>query len=85
MDGDTVKGIVILILILAGGAGLWIVILHWKLRQVVVELAKERRARAGLERELAHHTATAKAKGASDEELLDDVAGVLRGRNPSRR
>ena len=85
MDGDTVKGIVILILVLAGGAGLWIAILHWKLRQLAVELAEERRARAGLERELVHHRATAKAKGASDEELLDDVAGVLRNRDVSRR
>jgi len=80
MDGDAVKGLVYLTLTIGGVAAIAIGILWWKLSEASKQLALERKAKAELQRKLEHLQAKLKAEGMTDDELLDDVADVLRPR-----
>jgi hypothetical protein len=77
MDAKTLQGIVYLVLLCAGGAGLWIFILYQVLgrtRQRVAELETER---ARLERELAMREVERETRAMKDEELLEDVTDLF--------
>jgi hypothetical protein len=75
MDGKTLQGIVYLVLLCAGGAGLWIFILYqilgrsrWRIAELETEHARLERA----VRKVEHETRAMK-----DEALLEDVADLF--------
>ncbi len=77
MDAKTLQGIVYLVLLCAGGAGLWIFILYkilGRARQRIAELETEH---ARLERELAVREVALETQSMKDEELLEDVADLF--------
>ena len=77
MDPQTLRGLVYLFLILAGGAALWIFILYrilGKARRRIVELDTEN---SRIKRQLADVKARVETRGMNDEELLKDVTDLL--------
>lgn len=77
MDPQTLRGLVYLFFLLAGGAGLWILILYLLLgraRRQVAELETENRR---LERKLADLKVRVETRSMSDVELLKDVTDLL--------
>lgn len=77
MEPETLRGLVYLVLILGGGAGLWIFILYLLLgraRRRVVALETENHR---LERKLADLKVRVETRSMSDVELLKDVTDLL--------
>ncbi|WP_428263466.1 hypothetical protein [Haliangium sp.] len=77
MDDRALSGIVYLVLLVAGGAGLWIFILYQVLGRshrhaaaLATELAQVKRALATIRAEL-------ETRSMSDDELLDELADIL--------
>ena len=75
---DSIKGLVILILTVGGGAAIWIAILYWRLSVWKKEVIKERAAKNKLKRELDGRKAKETAAGKEDNELASDVGDLLR-------
>jgi len=77
MEPETLRGLVYLFRILAGGAGLWIFILYLLLgraRRRIVALETENQR---LERKLADLKVRVETRSMSDVELLEDVTDLL--------
>jgi hypothetical protein len=77
MDGKTLQGIVYLVLLCAGGAGLWIFILYQILGRTRRRAAELETERARLERERAVREVERETRGMKDEELLEDVTDLF--------
>lgn len=77
MEEDSIKGLVILILTIGGGAALWIAILYWRLSVWKKEVIKERSAKNKLKRELDGRKAKETAAGKGDNELAGDIGDML--------
>lgn len=77
MDTKTLQGIVYLVLLCAGGAGLWIFILYQILGRTRRRIAELETERARLERELAVREVERETRGMKDEELLEDVTDLF--------
>lgn len=75
---DSIKGLVILILTVGGGAAIWIAILYWRLSIWKKEVIKERAEKNVLKRELDGRKAKETAAGKKDNELASDVGDLLR-------
>ena len=77
MDAQTLRGLVYLFLILAGGAGLWILVLYLILgraRRQIVALETETHA---LRRRLADVNVRIETRSMDDVALLQDVTDLL--------
>lgn len=77
MDAKTLQGIVYLVLLCAGGAGLWIFILYQILGRTRRRIAELEIEHARLERELAVREVERETRGMKDEELLEDVTDLF--------
>lgn len=75
---DSIKGLVILILTVGGGAAIWIAILYWRLSVWKKELATVRSELTATRRELEDRKAKETAAGRTDNELASDVGNLLR-------
>jgi hypothetical protein len=77
MDPATIKGLVYLVLILAGGAGIWILVLYLILGAARRRNAELELANAALAAQLSGVRARVEARSKPDAELLDDVTSLL--------
>lgn len=74
---DSIKGLVILILTIGGGAAIWIGILHWRLSVWKTRIVEVRIERDRLKRDLEDREARETAAGRTDNELASDVGNML--------
>ena len=77
MDANTLQGIVYLVLLCAGGAGLWIFILYQILGRTRLRIADLETEHAKLERELAVREVERETRSMKDEALLEDVTDLF--------
>ena len=77
MDAKTLQGIVYLVLLCAGGAGLWIYILYQILGRSRRRIAELETEHARLERELAVREVERETRSMKDEALLEDVTDLF--------
>jgi hypothetical protein len=77
MDAKTLQGIVYLVLLCAGGAGLWIFILYQILGRARRRIAELETEHARLEREFAAREVERETQGMKDAELLEDVTDLF--------
>jgi hypothetical protein len=77
MDARTLQGIVYLVLLCAGGAGLWIFILYQILGRARRRIAELETEHAKLEPELAVREVERETRSMKDEALLEDVTDLF--------
>jgi hypothetical protein len=77
MAAKTLQGIAYLVVLCAGGAGLWIFILYQVLGCTHQRVAEHETERAKLERELATREVEHATRVMKDEELLEDITDLF--------